>query len=138
MQNGNGHPAFADDPQQQEYQREAKRLYGNTDAWRQSQERTKHWTKADVERVKRDGQVFLQALAAGMDHAPGSAEAQGLMAQHRAGINTFYDCTDEIYAGLADLYVNDARFAAYYDTARPGLAAWVREAMLISLGQHPA
>lgn len=138
MQNGNGHPAFADDPQLQAYQQEAEQLYGNTNAWKQSQERTRHWTKADVERVKREGKEFLQVLAAGMDRAPGSPEAQALIAQHRAGINTFYDCTDEIYAGLADLYVNDARFAAYYDTARPGLANWVREAMLVSLGKQPA
>lgn len=138
MQNGNEHPAFADDPQQQAYQREAEERWGNTDAWRQSQERIKHWTKADYERVKEEGRAFLRVLAAGMDHAPDSAEAQALVAQHRAGINTFYDCTDEIYAGLADMYVDDPRFAAYYDQARPGLAAFLREAMLISLGRRPA
>jgi hypothetical protein len=138
MQNGKSHPAFADDPQQQEYQREAEERWGNSDAWRQSQERIKHWTKADYERVKRDGKAFLKVLATAMDHAPGSPEAQALVAQHRAGINTFYDCTDEIYAGLADMYVADPRFAAYYDNERPGLAAFLREAMLISLGKQTA
>ena len=68
----------------------------------------------------------------------GSPEVQALVAQHRAGINVFYDCTDEIYAGLAEMYVSDPRFKANYDSERPGLAEFLREAMLISLGKQGA
>jgi hypothetical protein len=121
------------DPEMADLQREAEERWGNSEAWRQSQERTKHWTKADYDRIKRDGREFVKVLAAAMDHDPGSPEVQALVAQHRAGVNTFYDCTDEIYAGLAEMYVGDSRFTAYYDQERPGLAAFLREAMLISL-----
>lgn len=117
-------------------QREAEERWGNTGAWRQSQERTKHWTKADYDRIKREGREFVKVLAAAMDRDPGSAEVQALVAQHRAGINVFYDCTNEIYAGLAEMYVADPRFAKYYDQERTGLAAFMREAMLISLGKQ--
>lgn len=126
------------DPEMADLQREAEELYGKSDAWRQSQERTRHWTKADYDRIKREGREFVKMLAAAMDHDPASAEVQALIAQHRASINVFYDCTDEIYAGLAEMYVAEPRFTAYYDSERPGLAAFVREAMLISLGKQGA
>jgi len=129
---------YAGDEQQAQYQQEAQERWGDTAAWRQSQERTKHWTKADYERVKRDGQAFVQELASAMDQAPDSPAVQALVARHRAGINAFYDCTDEIYAGLAEMYVADPRFTAHYDAARPGLAAFLRRAMLISLGRDAA
>jgi hypothetical protein len=119
-------------------QQEAQERWGNTEAWRQSQERTRHWTKEDYERVKRDGREFVKVLAAAMDREPGSAEVQALVARHREGINVFYDCTDEIYAALADAYVSDPRFTAFYDSERPGLAAFLREAMLLSLGKQGA
>jgi MerR family transcriptional regulator, thiopeptide resistance regulator len=126
------------DEEMADLQREAQERWGQTEAWRQSQERTRHWTKADHDRIKREGREFVKTLAAAMDRDPGSAEVQALVAQHRAGINVFYDCTDEIYAGLAEMYVNDPRFKANYDSERPGLAAFLREAMLISLGKHGA
>jgi hypothetical protein len=124
------------DEEMADLQREAQERWGDTAAWRQSQERTKHWTKADYDRIKREGRAFVKTLAAAMDRDPGSPEVRALVAQHRAGINVFYDCTDEIYAGLAEMYVNDPRFTAYYDSERPGLAAFLREAMLLSLGKR--
>jgi MerR family transcriptional regulator, thiopeptide resistance regulator len=126
------------DEEMADLQREAEERWGNSEAWRQSQERTRHWTKADYDRIKREGREFVKVLAAAMDHDPASAEVQALVAQHREGINVFYDCTDEIYAGLAEMYVGDPRFTAYYDSARPGLATFLREAMLISLGKQGA
>jgi hypothetical protein len=126
------------DPEMADLQQEAEERWGQSEAWRQSQERTKHWTKADYDRIKRDGREFVKVLAAAMDRDPSSPEVQALVAQHRAGINVFYDCTDEIYAGLAEMYVADPRFTKYYDRERPGLAAFLREAMLISLGKQGA
>ena len=129
---------YADDDQQAQYQREAQERWGDTAAWRQSRERTRHWTKADYDRMKHEGEAFVRELAAAMDQAPDSPAVQALVARHRAGIDAFYDCTDEIYAGLAEMYVADPRFAAHYDEARPGLAAFLRRAMLRSFGRDVA
>ena len=126
------------DEEMADLQREAEERWGNTEVWRQSQERTRHWTKADYDRIKREGREFVRVLAAAMAHDPASTEVQALVAQHRAGINAFYDCTDEIYEGLAEMYVGDSRFTQYYDSERPGLATFLREAMLISLGKRGA
>lgn len=35
----------------------------------------------------------------------------------------------EIYRGLADGYVDDARFSAFYERVKPGLARFMRDAM---------
>jgi len=34
-----------------------------------------------------------------------------------------------VHRGLADLYVDDARFTAGYDSVEPGLARYVRDAI---------
>jgi hypothetical protein len=59
--------------------------------------------------------------------APDAAAAMDAAEEHRQHISRwFYDCTYEIHVGLGDLYVNDARFTANIDKARPGLAAYLR------------
>jgi len=37
----------------------------------------------------------------------------------------------EAHAGLAKMYVEDERFAAYYDKDQPGTAEFLRDAILI-------
>jgi hypothetical protein len=50
---------------------------------------------------------------------------------HRQHISRwFYDCTYEIQRGLAEMYVSDERFRSHYDERIPGLAVFVRDAVL--------
>jgi DNA-binding transcriptional MerR regulator len=116
---------------------EAKKRWGNSEAWRQSQERTRHWTKADYDRIKQDGERFTAELATLVGQDPAAPQVQLMIAQHRQGINVFYDCSDEIYEGLARMYVEDSRFAAYYQRFHPDLPQFLHRAMLISLGKDP-
>ncbi len=46
----------------------------------------------------------------------------------------FYPCSREHHARLGDMYVDDARFSATYDRIRPGLAAYVRDAIRANRG----
>jgi len=112
-----------------EYQKEAKERWGNTEAWRQSQARTKHWTKADYQRIAEDGKKFTQLLADTMDKGATSPEFQALIAKHHEGIEVFYDCPLTMYRYLGQMYVDDSRFAAYYNKFRPGLNVVVRDAI---------
>ena len=112
-----------------QYQEEVKQRWGNTEAYRQSKERTKHWTKEDYERIKREGNAFTKRLADAMGKDIASKEVQTLVEQHHKGIETFYDCPYEMYRKLGELYVSDKRFTAYYDKFRPGLAAWLKQAI---------
>jgi len=59
-----------------------------------------------------------------------SPEAMALAEEHRQLISRwFYDCSYEIHTGLADMYVADPRFTAYYERIRPGMAAYLNEAI---------
>ena len=92
------------------YTSEAKKRWGQTKAYKQSVERTKHWTKEDYRRLAQEGKIFTQQLADAMEKDIKSQDVQKLIAQHHKGIETFYDCSYEMYRGLADMYVADPRF----------------------------
>ena len=64
---------------------------------------------------------------------PGSAEANELAARHRASIERFYDCGDEMQRNLVEMYLADERFTRYYDDVEPGLAQFVHDIVVESL-----
>jgi len=72
-------------------------------------------------------------LAAAMTQraAPGDARVQALVARHFAQIVVFWTPTAAAYAGLGQMYVDDARFTATYDAVAPGLAVYLRDAMAV-------
>lgn len=115
--------------QEREYAEEAKKRWGNTDAYKQSVERTKHWTKEDYDRIKKEGHEFMLRVVANRSKGAASPEVQELISEWRAGINRFYDTTLEICRGLAQMYVDDPRFTAYYDKYESGLAVFMRDAI---------
>ncbi len=114
---------------EKEYSVEAEQRWGNTDAWKQSKERTKHLTKEDFKRMAKDGDTFMKKLALCIDSGPYSDATQKMIAQHYEALRTFYDPSPELYRGLADMYIHDPRFRAYYDKYDPRMADFMREAM---------
>ncbi len=117
------------------YAAEAEQRWGDTEEWKQSSERTKHYTREQWETIKAESDaveldllaLFRADVASGDDRALDAAEA------HRQHMETwFYDCGPRMLRNLAHLYVQDARFTAAYDDSHdaPGFAAWVSEAML--------
>jgi DNA-binding transcriptional MerR regulator len=122
-----GSTAFGD-----EYAREAEDRWGDTDAWRQSRQRTAAMSKQDWVAVKAEGDALLadlvRAKRAGV--APGSPAANDLADRHRASIARFYDCSDEMHVCLAQMYLADDRFTRYYDDAEPGLAQFVHDVIV--------
>ena len=48
---------------------------------------------------------------------------------------TWPNYTKEAHAGLAQMYVDDERFTAYYDKEQPGLAVFLRDAIFIFTGK---
>ena len=124
-----------------EYQQEAEQRWGETDAWKQSQSRTKRYTKADWARVKAEADAvnaaFVTALTAG---EPATSEAaMDAAEQHRLHIHErFYDLDRTFHRGLADMYVADPRFTKTYEDIAPGLAAYVRDAIHANADRHDA
>lgn len=69
------------------------------------------------------------AVAAGLD--PAGEEGRALAALHRDWLAfTWPSYSPQAHAGLAEGYVADPRFTAYYDRARAGCAAFLRDAIL--------
>ncbi len=119
-------------------QAEAQERWGETDAWKQSQERTKGFSKADWEEVKAESDRVHQAFTDAMDAGePAASEAAMAAAElHRASMQRFYDCGYDMQRNLADLYVSDPRFIATYDDIRPGMAHYVRDAIHANADRH--
>ena len=118
----------------QEYAAEAEERWGDTDAWKQSRQRVAGYTKDDWVQIKADGNALLHALAeakrAGVE--PGSAEANELAARHRASIERFYNCGDELHRNLVEMYLADERFTRYCDDVEPGLAQFLHDIVVAS------
>jgi DNA-binding transcriptional MerR regulator len=116
----------------EKYEEETRQKYGNTDAYKESQKKTSKYTKADWEGITTKGGEIYEKIAEKMDRNPSDPEVQKLTAEWRQHItDSFYNCTPEIFRGLADLYVEDERFTANIDKVKPGLAKFLREAMII-------
>lgn len=112
-----------------QYKDEVKARWGHTDAYRQSQERYKKWSKQELETIKQEGITITNQLAEVMDKPFDDSQVQKLIAQHHHHINRFYDCSIEMYRGLGEMYFADPRFAKYYEDIKPGLAKFMNVAI---------
>jgi hypothetical protein len=116
-----------------EFEEEVKQLWGNTDQYRQSSQRTSKYSHADFAAAKVDQEAATEqfAYAFGNSLAIDSPESQAAVVAHREAISKwFYDCSVEMQKNLALMYVQDPRFKKYYDDRARGLAQFVHDAIL--------
>lgn len=126
------------DPAQ--YQEEARRRWGGTEAWRQSQDRAATNTKDDWKRFQTGFDDLHRRIAQRMtDGVPAdSAEVMDLAEEHRAFLSrTSFDCDPQMHTCLGETYVQDARFTAYYEQISPGLARYLRDAIVANAARRP-
>ncbi len=115
---------------QQEYAAEAKQRWGETDAYHESVKKTGGYQKADWERIEREAGELYAAFAARMSEDASSPAVQELVKRWKAHISrNFYECTDEILAGLGELYTADERFEKSIDAHAKGLAQFMGKAI---------
>jgi MerR family transcriptional regulator, thiopeptide resistance regulator len=118
---------------------EAEGRWGGTETYAESQRRVARYTKADWDRMKAESAACLEPLVAAMRAGmpADSGVAMDAAEEHRQHISRwFYDCTYEIHRGLGQLYVDDPRFTATYDGIAPGLAAYLRDAIVANAGRN--
>lgn len=111
---------------------EARQRWGDSDAYEQSRRRVKSYTKDDWARIKAEGAENERRLVEALQEGarPDGERAMDLAEEHRGQITRwFYDCTYEIHRGLAEMYVADDRFTAYYDRIAAGLAQYLHDAI---------
>jgi hypothetical protein len=110
---------------------EAEERWGDTEAWRQSTERTATLSREQWADLRAQGQEITEDFAAALRLGvpPDDPQALNIAERHRRSLERFYDCPPDFHRDLADLYVGDRRFAAAFDAVEPGLAAYVRDAV---------
>lgn len=127
------------DPEQ--YAEETEARWGGTEAYAETQRRAATYTKEDWTRIKAEVEDWEQrytALMAAGEPATGE-HAMDLAEEHRRHIGAWYfECPYEMHRCFADMYVDDERFKAYYDSMRQGLAEHLREAIKANATRHNA
>lgn len=124
----------------EKYAEEAKKRWGHTEAYKQSQERVKKMGREGLEEVLKKAGKLTEEIAAcmqGGESATGE-KAQKLIAMHYDGLRAFYEPNLEMYKGLAEMYVADERFKANYENVAAGLAEYMRDAMIHFANTHLA
>ena len=113
------------------YADEAEARWGHTDAYKQSQERVATMTKERFAAIGAEGEDITKKLAALKEQgaSPADPAVQAQVERHWQWLRHFYEPNREMYRGLADMYVDDPRFAANYEKYGAGLAAFFRDAM---------
>lgn len=120
----------ANDPT--EHAAEVQERWGESDAYRESQQRSRKYDKENWLQIKREmdevHQQFISLLTAG-EPATGEA-AMNVARAHREHISRwFYPCSLQVHAGLAEMYLGDPRFTKTYEDLAAGLAQYVADAI---------
>jgi hypothetical protein len=99
----------------------------------ESRRRTASYGKEQWKQALAEGGAVATGLAELMAAGePASSDAaMDLAEQHRSHIDRwFYPCSHEVQVGLGEMYVADPRFNAFYEKIAPGLAVYVRDAIV--------
>lgn len=120
--------AFKDDDIK-EYQEEARQRWGNTDAYKQSMAKVSKMTKAEMDKLKKDGEAHTKTIAENMHKGVAHPDVQALIQKSYDGVNFFYPCSLEMFRNLGKMYVADPRYGAYYEKHAKGLAEFMEHAI---------
>ena len=93
-------------------------------------------SKEQIEESKRLATEIMETLEVAFKTGDYAGElAQRAADLHRQWLCFYWDSyTKEAHEGVAQMYVDDERFTAYYDGKQPGTAAFLRDAVLVYTG----
>ena len=114
-----------------QYADEAKQRWGNTDAYKEYEQKTAGCSADKQSDVNAGLNAVLAEFASIKDvETPESESAQTLVKKLQAYItDNFYTCTPEILKGLGQMYVADDRFKANIDKNGAGTAEFISKAI---------
>lgn len=120
---------------EKKYGKEAREKYGDQ-AVDRSNNTLNNMTQEDYDRVTRLGEDVMKTLHEAFQTGNSAGElAQKAADLHRQWLSFYWDSyTKEAHAGVAQMYVDDERFTAFYDKDQPGLAQFFRDAIFVYTG----
>jgi DNA-binding transcriptional MerR regulator len=123
------------DENEAKYGKEVRAKFGDTEMDK-SNKKLKNMTEEQYTAVEKLGTNVIDAIAAAFATGDPAGElAQKAADLHRQWLSFYWDSySKEAHAGLAQMYVDDERFTAFYDAKQPGSAEFLRDAVLIYTG----
>lgn len=120
---------------EKKYGKEAREKYGN-EAVDESNKKLMNMTQEDYDKAVKLEKEFKDTLAEAFKIGDPAGElAQRAAELHKQWLTMYWhQYSKEAHAGLAQMYVDDERFRAYYDDKQPGTAEFLRDAILIYTG----
>lgn len=127
-----------DNSELEQYSTEARERWGKTDAYGQYTEKTGRYSQQKRNELAGAMDRIMAEFACCMKkgEVPDSAEARALAEKLQRHITEhYYLCTDEILAGLGQMYTADERFRRNIDRHADGTAAYVSAAIAAFCGK---
>lgn len=120
---------------ERKYGKEIRDKYGK-DVIEKSNKKVMNMTEEEYNEVSNLEKEIIRVLSEAFNTGdPSSDIAQKGADLHRQWLTYYWgQYSKEAHAGLAEMYVNDERFKAYYDKEQPGTAEFLRDAILIYTG----
>ncbi|SDN44721.1 DNA-binding transcriptional regulator, MerR family [Psychrobacillus sp. OK028] len=117
---------------EKKYGKEIREKYGE-DAVNKSNAKVKGMTNEQYEEIQKiEEQLFSTLKSAMASGDPAGELAQKAADLHKQWLYFYWDqYSKEAHAGLAEMYVADERFTAYYDKVQQGAAKFLRDAIVI-------
>lgn len=121
---------------EKKYGREIREKYGDSIV-EKSNKKFMNMTQEKYGKVTKLAEELMVTLAEAFKTGDPAGElAQKAADLHRQWLTLYWDSySKEAHAGLAEMYVNDERFTAYYDKDQPGMAKFLRDVILIYTGK---
>ncbi len=116
----------------EEYAKEAEARWGQTKAYTESQNKTAVYSKEKWNELQKGMSDLIRKFGVAMTQgaSPQDEEVQTLVQQWKDFISfNYYTCTNEILAGLGQMYVADERFMRNMEREQEGTAQFVNEAI---------
>ena len=114
----------------EKYAKEAKEKYGDTNEYKQSQQKASKYTKEDWTKIQEEANDIMKQFFNNKDKQVDSEEVIELVKRWQDHITKYYyDCSKQILSGLGLMYVNDERFKNNIDKNGEGTAEFMSKAI---------
>ncbi len=120
---------------EKKYGEEVRQRWGE-ETYKRSNAKVAKMTQEQYQEVSKLSEEVMETLRAAYKTGDPAGElAQKAADLHRQWLSFWWDgYNKEAHAGLAQMYVDDPRFTAYYDKEQPGTAEFLRDAVRIYTG----
>jgi len=123
---------------EKEYEDEVKERWGDTPQYQESRRKWSSYSDAQKEDIKQQGGDIIRRMVTEDPLArPADPAVQAAVGDYYKYLNRyFYTCDVEFLRNLADMWVQDPRFAVNYERIREGGAEFVRDAVHLFCDSH--